>query len=294
MIMEIKENPPVGGEKNNQTMKIIKLKINQFLINYFNYIIFILGTAILAAGIYFFIYPKSRQIYSDNQAIKNDLQVEYQAKINYLEAIRNLENSYKLISADDKKKIDDMLPVEAENNNGRIIAEIESIVTSNSAILNSIKIEAQDKAALADSQVAPEGNQSPLSEIIKQLPQGVKAIKIEANLSSVSYPVLKNLLKSLENNLKLFDIVNVKFNSKENKSNFIIYSYYLSRILGAEAVKNQAGAQSSGAFDVNKIKLLGDLDLTIFSSDKFNNLKDNQIIVKEKPEVGKRDPFKIN
>lgn len=45
--------------------------------------------------------------------------------------------------------------------------------------------------------------------------------------------------------------------------------------------------------DVNKIKNNG-IDLTIFNSDKFKELRENILIPKEQPDVGKRDPFKPN
>lgn len=38
----------------------------------------------------------------------------------------------------------------------------------------------------------------------------------------------------------------------------------------------------------------GGLDLNIFFSDKFKNLRANMLIIKEPPEVGKRNPFKPN
>ena len=37
-----------------------------------------------------------------------------------------------------------------------------------------------------------------------------------------------------------------------------------------------------------------DFDLSIFSSDKFKNLQETEFIIKQQPEVGKRDPFKPN
>jgi len=68
---------------------------------------------------------------------------------------------------------------------------------------------------------------------------------------------------------------------------------------GAIAPKSDAapagGAIDSGqAVDANKINQSGGLNLNIFSSDKFKNLRANTFLIKEQPEVGKRDPFKPN
>ena len=42
------------------------------------------------------------------------------------------------------------------------------------------------------------------------------------------------------------------------------------------------------------IKKSGGFDLTIFSSEKFKQLKENALIGRPQPELGKRDPFKPN
>jgi len=52
-----------------------------------------------------------------------------------------------------------------------------------------------------------------------------------------------------------------------------------------------ATPQASNANNINKNS---DFNLDIFSSDKFKNLRETTFIIKEQPEVGKRDPFKPN
>jgi hypothetical protein len=64
---------------------------------------------------------------------------------------------------------------------------------------------------------------------------------------------------------------------------------------GAVAIVPGSDIPGAGqAVDINKINRSGGLDLNIFSSDKFNNLRKNTFIVKDQTEVGKRDPFKPN
>lgn len=60
------------------------------------------------------------------------------------------------------------------------------------------------------------------------------------------------------------------------------------------AVNNQAAAGSDQAKNINKINQSGGLNLNIFLSDKFKNLRTNASLIKEQPEVGKRDPFRPN
>jgi len=51
---------------------------------------------------------------------------------------------------------------------------------------------------------------------------------------------------------------------------------------------------TSQALNTNNINKNSDFNLDIFSSDKFKNLQETTFIIKEQPEVGKRDPFKPN
>ena len=63
------------------------------------------------------------------------------------------------------------------------------------------------------------------------------------------------------------------------------------------AVTPAAGSATAGTgqtIDVTKLNQSGGLNLNIFSSDKFKNLRANTSLIKEPPVVGKRDPFKPN
>lgn len=223
--MEIKKGPPVGGEENKKQAEVLKIKINGFLINYFNYLVFYLGIIILAAGLFVLVYPKYQQISKANKEAKNNLQIEYETKFNYLNSIRDLKKSYQSINDDEKAKIASMLP--AVRDTGAIITEIESIAVRNSAILTSIKIEPEVASGRVNLKIEPKENKESLAGIFNELPQGVGKIKIEVRLGSINYPILKNIIKTFENNLRLFDISEISFNDSENEAFLNIYSYYL-------------------------------------------------------------------
>ncbi|MFA6307179.1 MAG: hypothetical protein WCV70_04405 [Patescibacteria group bacterium] len=63
---------------------------------------------------------------------------------------------------------------------------------------------------------------------------------------------------------------------------------------GTNEINDQAAGAPSQTSDLNKINQNSGLDLSIFSSDKFKNLRENMYIIREQPEVGKRNPFKPN
>lgn len=232
--MEIKNKPPAsekdkspagGPEKTPDSL--LKQRVNNFLIGYFSYLTLALSFIIFAAGLFLFIYPQYQQITKSDETAKKNLQAEHEAKYSYLSAIRDLKNSYQLISGADRKKIEDMVPV--SNKVTDLIPEIESIALKNGVVLNSIKVKSEDTTSQSKAKTTVElgEKQEPPAGIFGQLPGGVGQAKIEINLSSVNYQVLKNLLKTFENNLRLLDIAKIDYDVQENKVVFTVYSYYL-------------------------------------------------------------------
>lgn len=219
--MEFKNNRPAAGSADKKSAAVLKIKTNKFLINHFNYLILALSAIIAVAGLFILVYPKYQQISKTNKEIRKNFLTEYEAKLEYLNSARNLKKLYQSVSDDDKAKIDAMAPKQSDTSS--IINEIEAIIASNSAILNSIRIE----PVSGDRKVETKENKEPAPGIFNQPPSGAGLIKIEVKLSSVNYQVLKNIIKTFENNLRLFDLAEINFKVSENQALLNIYSYYL-------------------------------------------------------------------
>jgi len=222
-----KTNSSAGDkiDKLSRRSEMLKSKINLWLINYFNFLVLALGVIIFALGLWLLILPEYSQFVKANEQAKSNLQIELDAKSSYLNSIRNLKKSDQLISPADKEKIAAMVPT--GNDASKIITEMEAIVLKNGAVLNSINLDQQGSGhtSVLSSDVGV--TTEPPPGIFEQLPQGVNRIKIDISLGSVSYPILKNIIKTLENNVRLFDIANINFSPTENKAILEIYSYYL-------------------------------------------------------------------
>ena len=227
--MEIKDKDNLQktakADKNNRQTELLKSKVNDFLMDYFNYLLIGLVLIIFVIGLFVIIYPKYQQIVQAKDEATKNLQAEYEVKLNYLNSIRNLQESYRLISADDREKINKMVP--AINDPSAIITEIGSIAEKNSAILNSIKIDTQSNSDEPTTRSSSGENKDLPAGIFTQPPKGVNSVKITAALSSTNYPTLKNVIKTLENNLRLFDIVEINFNPDKNSATLGFYSYNL-------------------------------------------------------------------
>lgn len=236
--MEIKDKPlrqPADSKKDkspadepkNKFNSLLKQRINIFLINYFNYLVLVLALVIFAAGLFLFIYPPYQQIVKNGKTVEKSLQTDYETKAGYLRDVRDLKSSYQPISEANRKKIEDMVPVGNEVTG--LISEIESMVLKNGAILNSIKVGSEDPKSQPKTETTVESGkkQESLAGIFEQLPAEVGLARIEINLSSVNYQVLKNLLETFENNLPLMDIAKLDYDVQGNKVVFTVYSYYL-------------------------------------------------------------------
>ena len=220
--------PPTGGadgEKENQGDDLLKVKINGFLISYFGYLVWGLAIIIFAVGLLLFVYPNYRQLGQANRAAKENLLAENDKKADYLNSVTNLKKSFQLVKAEEVRKIVTMLPSGSDASG--IISEIERIALRNGAILRSVKVNAEaDRGAVRQRAELAEKTEPPAG-IFEKLPAGVGRLKIEVSFGSINYPVLKNIIKTFENNLRLFDISKIDYGATDNKATLIIYSYYL-------------------------------------------------------------------
>lgn len=231
--MAMKDKTP-DGEKNNkqknQANDLLKQKINIFLIDYFGYLTLAAAALVIAVSGWLLIYPLYQKIAKDNEEARQNLQIEYEQKASLLKTVLNLKKSYQLVSESDRKKIIAMVP--AGNDANGLIPEIESIALKNNVVLDSLKIEPM--AAVANNSrpgheaEAGTGEKKELpAGIFWQLPQGVGWIKLEVNLSSLNYPVLKNVIKTFENSVRLLDVAKVSYGVSDKKAVLIVYAYYL-------------------------------------------------------------------
>jgi len=214
------------GQKN-RSVEMLKSKISGFLISYFNFLVLALGGVIFALGLFLLVLPEYSQLTKENERARNNLQIEFQEKTNYLNAILELKKIDRSIDQADKDKVVNMVPTGVGGSD--MITEIEAIIIKNGAILNSIKIDSLDTGRKSVLAAGGEETKEAPAGIFGHLPSGAGRIKMEINLSSVSYPVFKNIIKALENNLRLLDISNINFSSRENKAVLEIYSYFLTQ-----------------------------------------------------------------
>lgn len=223
------KNNPLLNSSDNSGVDQLKQRLNNFFINYFGLCAWILGLAIFSVGLFFFVYPKFKKITANQENAQQVLLAEYQKKADYLNKLKSLRKTYQWINEEDEKKIESML--QPESKVIMIVPEIEAIINRNNAELTSIKVEPQERPVqAAEASVKPGAPAGGGAEGIfaGKLPNGVRQAKIEITLEIVSYQTLKNIIKSFENNIRLFDIAKIDYNAPESKAALTLYSYYFS------------------------------------------------------------------
>lgn len=195
-----------------------KNSVNLFLNSYFNIIIVFIVIIVLAVSYFVVIKPKY-----DKAMMSIKLNIEQQQKLyadqqKKLKSLQLIAELYKKIPAADIKKFNGVLPDNYIKE--RLFGELEEIISQNGFILNSVAIKEDEekKSGAAGNNVAAEAAAGTLAK--------VGTINLELSISAINYTGFKNLLRLLENNLRLFDITAVSFSPGGNAATITLATYY--------------------------------------------------------------------
>lgn len=195
-----------GSKKESDKKNQLISRLNGFIIDYFNYFVLAVVVLIMVIGLVFFITPEYRQTVNELNEIKARRQKEYEASQQYLAQLNQLNSIYNKVNPDDLKKIENLLPSRAETED--LLSQLEAIAANNGLLLTSLEVDTGNKNKNVN-----------LSAVDK--------IKIKMNVVGLDYVGLKNILRTIENNLRLMDIVNLSFSPAESAASFEIDTYYL-------------------------------------------------------------------
>jgi len=184
--------------------------LNLFLNNYFNLIlVFVLALVLLGAYLAFIKpkYQETKLLIQNNLEQQQRLYTEQVKKLNSLKVISDL---YEKIPIADLDKFNEVLPDDYVKE--ALFGELEEIITQNGFVVNSI--------SLSDSGLSIENEEEANSK------EKVGSLSISLSLSAINYNNLKNLLRLLESNLRLFDVTEVNFDPGGNGVELILSTYY--------------------------------------------------------------------
>ena len=224
----------VKQKKIRRSNQLVK-RINDFLLNYFNWVILIIVLTILVAGFSMIIEPKYELVVRDVEIVRRDKEGEYLIQQSYLNKLNELKDAYQSIKSEDKRKIDIILPEKVEIE--EFFSNMEAMVLKNGLILPSLQINSADlelevhKNKEDDAPLARDQKNIYKIEEAKaetdDLFEEIGKIQISMSIIGTDYDGLKNLLQAIESNLRLMDIENISWSPDGNSTNLQLVTYYM-------------------------------------------------------------------
>ncbi len=205
--------PAPKPQKNNQLVV--------FLNEYFNVVLFIAILIIFGVSYVLFIGPKFKittTIIRENIEAQQRLYVEQEKRLRDLKTIIKI---YDEISPSDLNKFDGILP----NNYIKevLFGELEEIIIQQGFLIQTVIIEADDEAANNRAQL-PQMGGAPVSGA------NVGAVRLVISLGAIDYNGLKQLLRIIETNSRLFDVEQVSFSDATESAQLELVTYYYKNI----------------------------------------------------------------
>jgi hypothetical protein len=209
---------PIGQNSN-------KAKINYLAFKYFPFLIIAVSCLVFAVGFFYIIKPKYNTVASEVESKLSDYRSQLETRDSYLNKLVDLNQVFEKIDKNDRDKIDGILP--GKEDGADLMRQLEKIVRSNGALLSSLNIE---KAKAAASPKNPKDKSKPKEAIAasgRAIPEGVGKLDASMDVEGVNYNVLKKLLASFENSIRLIDVEKIDFDPAGMSAKITLSAYYL-------------------------------------------------------------------
>jgi len=207
---------------NNRQPQKNKNSVNLFLNEYFRIIIVASLVLFLALAYFIVLGPRFSIV---REAIRTNIESEknlYANNLRKLESYRAINEVYKKMNPEDLRRFNTVLPDAYVPE--RLFGEIEEIVSRGGWLVGGLKIMESGEAS-----GGTEGAALATSSLFA-LPENVGQYSLELKVTAIDYADFQNLLRILENNLRLFDITSVEFLPSNASVNIIMTTYYYKRV----------------------------------------------------------------
>lgn len=199
--------------EDNKSM--IAEQVTSYVYRFFWLINFIIIIAILALGYYFMLLPMYQKITS-NQEIGQKRE-EYLQSAEYLKQLKELNKFYQGVNQNDKNKINKI--VDSNNDSSELMLDVDYMIFE----YNRFGMKAKT------FNTTPLDKQFQLSELANKkggsYRNNVSIAKSKVVIENASYLGLVGLLKKMELNLRIMDVVAVLYNPKEKVAEIEFITY---------------------------------------------------------------------
>ena len=192
-------------------------KINTLLNRYFNLGVIVLAVFLLLLSYLLLLRPKVDEVVLSAQETITSQQRLLSAEKIRLNRLEEAVSAYSQINPIDIERINSILPNDYDKE--ALFGEVEEIITNQGFILTSVNIKKD-----TDRELASNGEEE--EEILPKISENLGVISLSLEISTVDYAGLKNLLISLEKNLKFLEVANVSLSDGNTVSLNLVTYYY--------------------------------------------------------------------
>ncbi len=204
--------------ENIKEKQIIRM-LNIFLLRYFNLMVLLLVILLLGFGLFYIIKPKYQLIAQEIESTDKEKEAEYEDLDKYYNKLKRYLFAYNEIKEKDRDRVKQMLPegfVQEE-----LFRELEAIILRKGLLLISLGI------SPGQANTSSKGNMPQTGKVVESGSADIGEAKITMKIAGADYKSFKEILATIESNLRLFDIEKLSF-SPEAKTIFLnLNTYYL-------------------------------------------------------------------
>lgn len=195
-----------------------KNKINTLLNRYFNLGVIVLAIFLLLLAYILVLRPKADEVVLSAQETIYSQQRLLQAEQARLDRLTAAVEAYSQINPVDIERVNNILPSDYDKE--ALFGEVEELINNQGFILTSLVIK-KDTDKVEDASVTEEE-----APILPEISENIGTIYLQLEVAAIDYAGLKNLLISLEKNLKFLEVANVSLSGDDTASLTLVTYYY--------------------------------------------------------------------
>ena len=179
--------------------KNLNQRVIELIDIYFKWIVMFAMILIFGLGYFFLIRPEMSATLQKESYQK--IESEYLALKRFLTQLNELSGVYQQISANDIARVDRFLPDKMDVE--ELMRQMEVIVLQNGLSLSTLQISTGEEHS-----------------------DGIGSVNIDMNVAGTDYNGFKNLLYTIESNLRLLDVMNLTFSPSAELTTINLVAYY--------------------------------------------------------------------
>lgn len=211
------------NKKDKQVEKSSKLKLFSF--RYYKVITSVIVLLIVVSSYYFVLQPKYNEVSIGGRYNLSSLQEDLSNRQDYLSQLQDLNNNFDKISAQEKIKLEKILPRDSDVPG--LLVQIESLALDHNLLLEGVTFNEVPRVVQGASR---RSNRGVVTEEVVDPLESIDKVTVNLNLRSLDgsgYTRVKEFLTSLEDNLRIFDVSAVFFTPDSPSFSISLVTYYL-------------------------------------------------------------------